>query len=571
MPPHGWRGSLALADGDNTALPAYFSAFPRTIALNLPDLRDHQALRRAFRWQIPSRYNIATEVCDRWAVLDANRPAIIEVSRDWRVTPVSFGALREASDRLADGLRRRGVQAGDRVAILLPQGRCVLTAHLAAYKIGAIAVPLAALFGVDALAYRLLDSGAKVLVTDAPGLTKRRQIAQPLPQLSLTISTDGADGDALDWSALLADARPDGTVAATGPDDPALMIYTSGTTGNPKGALHGHRVLAGHLPGVQMPHEFLPQPGDLAWTPADWAWAGGLLNMLLPALHFGVAVVARPVTRFEPEEAFRLMADLHIRNAFVPPTALRMLRSVERPRERFALRLRTVAAAGEALGAETLAWGHEALGLTINEAYGQTECNLVLASCAAIGVSRPGFIGKAVPGHEVAIIRPDGSVCTPDEQGEIAVRRPDPVMFLGYWGNEAATQAKFVGDWMKTGDQAVQDADGYVRFVGRDDDVITSSGYRIGPGEIEDCLLRHDAVAIAAVVGKPDPLRTEIVKAFVVLKEGLRGTPELAAELQDFVRRRLSAHEYPREIAFRDELPMTTTGKIVRRLLRAEA
>ncbi len=571
MPPHEWRGSLALADGDNTALPAYFSAFPRTIALNLPDLRDHQALRRAFRWQIPSRYNIATEVCDRWAVLDANRPAIIEVSRDWRVTPVSFGALREASDRLADGLRRRGVQAGDRVAILLPQGRCVLTAHLAAYKIGAIAVPLAALFGVDALAYRLLDSGAKVLVTDAPGLAKRRQIAQPLPQLSLTISTDGADGDALDWSALLADARPDGTVAATGPDDPALMIYTSGTTGNPKGALHGHRVLAGHLPGVQMPHEFLPQPGDLAWTPADWAWAGGLLNMLLPALHFGVAVVARPVTRFEPEEAFRLMADLHIRNAFVPPTALRMLRSVERPRERFALRLRTVAAAGEALGAETLAWGHEALGLTINEAYGQTECNLVLASCAAIGVSRPGFIGKAVPGHEVAIIRPEGSVCTPDEQGEIAVRRPDPVMFLGYWGNEAATQAKFVGDWMKTGDQAVQDADGYVRFVGRDDDVITSSGYRIGPGEIEDCLLRHEAVALAAVVGKPDPLRTEIVKAFVVLREGLRGTPELAAELQDFVRRSLSAHEYPREIAFRDELPMTTTGKIVRRLLRAEA
>ena len=571
MPPHGWRGSLALADGDNTALPAYFSAFPRTIALNLPDLRDHQALRRAFHWQIPSRYNIATEVCDRWAVLDANRPAIIEVSRDWRVTPVSFGALREASDRLADGLRRRGVQAGDRIAILLPQGRCVLTAHLAAYKIGAIAVPLAALFGVDSLAYRLLDSGAKVLVTDAPGLAKRRQIAQPLPQLSLTISTDGADGDALDWSALLADARPDGTVAATGPDDPALMIYTSGTTGNPKGALHGHRVLPGHLPGVQMPHEFLPQPGDLAWTPADWAWAGGLLNMLLPALHFGVAVVARPVTRFEPEEAFRLMADLHIRNAFVPPTALRMLRSVARPRERFALRLRTVAAAGEALGAETLAWGHEALGLTINEAYGQTECNLVLASCAAIGVSRPGFIGKAVPGHEVAIIRPDGSVCAPDEQGEIAVRRPDPAMFLGYWGNEAATQAKFVGDWMKTGDQAVQDADGYVRFVGRDDDVITSSGYRIGPGEIEDCLLRHDAVAIAAVVGKPDPLRTEIVKAFVVLKEGLRGTPELAAELQDFVRRRLSAHEYPREIAFRDELPMTTTGKIVRRLLRAEA
>jgi acetyl-CoA synthetase len=539
--------------------------------LILSDLRDHKALRRAFRWQIPPRYNIAEDVCDRWAALDAGRTAIIEVSPDWRAAPVSFGALRDASLRLANALTARGVRRGDRIAILLPQGRCVLTAHLAAYRLGAIAVPLAALFGVDALAYRLADSGAKVLVTDAPGLAKFRQIAQPLPDLALTVSVDGADGDALDWHALLATAAPDFATAATGPDDPALMIYTSGTTGNPKGALHGHRVLPGHLPGVQMPHEFLPQPGDLAWTPADWAWAGGLLNMLLPALHFGVAVVARPVTRFEPEEAFRLMADFGIRNAFVPPTALRMLRSVERPRERFALNLRTVAAAGEALGAETLAWGREALGLTINEAYGQTECNLVLASCAAIGVSRPGFIGKAVPGHEVAIIRPDGLVCAPGEQGEIAVRRPDPVMFLGYWGNAAATQAKFVGDWMKTGDQAVQDAEGYVRFVGRDDDVITSSGYRIGPGEIEDCLLRHDAVALAAVVGKPDPLRTEIVKAFIVLREGLRGTPELASELQDFVRRRLSAHEYPREIAFRDELPMTTTGKIVRRLLRAEA
>lgn len=539
--------------------------------MTLPDLPDHQALRDAFRWQIPQRYNIASDVCDRWAAVDPGRTAIIEVSSDWQVTPVSFGHLREASNRLANALRARGIVRGDRIAILLPQGRCVLTAHLAAYKLGAIAVPLAALFGVDALAYRLLDSGAKVLVTDAAGLAKTRQIAEPMPELALSVSVDGVDRDALGWDALLADASPDFTVVDTAPDDPALMIYTSGTTGNPKGALHGHRVLPGHLPGVQMPHEFMPRPGDLAWTPADWAWAGGLLNMLLPALHFGVAVVARPVTRFEPEEAFRLMADLQIRNAFVPPTALRMLRSVERPRERFPFALRTVAAAGEALGAETLAWGREALGLTINEAYGQTECNLVLASCAEIGVSRPGFIGKAVPGHEVAVIRPDGTVCDASEEGQIAVRRPDPVMFLGYWNNPQATRDKFIGDWMTTGDRAVQDEDGYVRFVGRDDDVITSSGYRIGPGEIEDCLLRHEAVSLAAVIGKPDALRTEIVKAFVVLKAGRVGTPQLAAELQAFVRRRLSAHEYPREIAFRDELPLTTTGKIIRRLLRAEA
>ncbi len=538
--------------------------------MHLPDLPDYAQLRSAFRWRIPEHYNIAADVCDRWAMAEPERPAIIEVSGDWQVESVSFGWFREYSNRLANALRARGVARGDRIAILLPQGRAVLAAHLAAYKLGAIAVPLAALFGVDALAYRLADSGAKVVVTNAPGLAKLRRIEEPLPGLALVISTDGRDGEAEDWEALLAGASPDFTPVDTTPDDPALMIYTSGTTGNPKGALHGHRVLPGHLPGVQMPHEFMPRPGDLAWTPADWAWAGGLLNMLLPALHFGVAVVARPVTRFEPDEAYRLMQDLRIRNAFVPPTALRMLRGAGSPRGRFTLNLRSVAAAGEALGAETLEWGREALGLTINEAYGQTECNLVLASSAAIGVSRPGAIGKAVPGHEVAIIRPDGSVCAAGEEGQIAVRRPDPVMFLGYWNNPAATAAKFIGDWMTTGDEGVEDEDGYVRFIGRDDDVITSSGYRIGPGEIEDCLLRHPAVALAAAVGKPDPLRTEIVKAFVVLKPGYAGSPALVSELQDFVRARLSAHEYPREIAFREELPLTTTGKIIRRLLRAE-
>ncbi len=539
--------------------------------MHLPDQPDHARLRDAFRWRIPDRYNIAVDVCDRWARAEPERPAIIEVSKDWQVAPVSYGWFREHSNRLANALQARGVARGDRIAILLPQGRAVLTAHLAAYKLGAIAVPLAALFGVDALAYRLADSGAKVVVTNEAGLAKLRQIREPLPDLALTISTDGRDSSTEDWKALLAGASPQFTPLDTMPDDPALMIYTSGTTGNPKGALHGHRVLPGHLPGVQMPHEFMPRPGDLAWTPADWAWAGGLLNMLLPALHFGVAVVARPVTRFEPDEAYRLMQDLGIRNAFVPPTALRMLRGAGSPQGRFKLNLRTVAAAGEALGAETLEWGREALGLTINEAYGQTECNLVLASSAALGVSRPGAIGKAVPGHEVAIIRPDGTVCAAGEEGQIAVRRPDPVMFLGYWNNPAATVAKFIGDWMTTGDEGVQDEDGYVRFIGRDDDVITSSGYRIGPGEIEDCLLRHPAVALAAAVGKPDALRTEIVKAFVVLKPGRSGSSALVSELQNFVRARLAAHEYPREIAFRDELPMTTTGKIIRRLLRAEA
>jgi acetyl-CoA synthetase len=347
------------------------------------------------------------------------------------------------------------------------------------------------------------------------------------------------------------------------------MVYTSGTTGPPKGALHPHRVLLGHLPGIEFPHEFLPQAGDRFWTPADWAWAGGLLNVLLPGLHYGVPVVAHKVEKFDPQEAFALMARAGVRNAFIPPTALRMMRSAGQPPPE--VRLRSVGSGGEALGAETYEWGKSALGLTINEFYGQTECNLVLASCAQIGVSRPGTIGKPVPGHSVAIIRPDGSRCAPGESGEIAIRRPDPVMFLEYWGKPDATRDKFVGDWMTTGDQGVADSDGYIQFIGRNDDVITSSGYRIGPTEIEDCLIKHPAVALAAVVGKPDALRTEIVKALIVPKAGHSPSAALAAEIQAFVKTRLSAHEYPREVAFIDQMPMTTTGKVIRRLLRKQA
>jgi acetyl-CoA synthetase len=457
------------------------------------------------------------------------------------------------------------------VAILLPQSAEVAIAHIAIYKLGAVAVPLAGLFGVDAIAYRLEDSGARALITDAAGLAKLRAIAEPPPGLRPVISVDGDDGEAQGLAKLCEREAPEFTALDTGPDDPALMIYTSGTTGPPKGALHGHRVLLGHLPCVGITHEFTPQPGDRFWTPADWAWAGGLLNVLLPSLHHGLPVVARKFAHFDPQDAFRLMADYEVRNTFIPPTALRMLRTVKEPRGRFELRLRTIGSGGEALGAETLAWGREALRLTINEFYGQTECNLVLASCGALGVVKPGAIGKKVPGHEVAIIRPDGTPCEPDEAGEIAVRRPDPVMFLAYWNRPEATREKFIGDWMTTGDMGVADAEGYVRFSGRTDDLITSAGYRIGPTEIEDCLIKHPAVALAAVVGKPDALRTEIVKAFVVLKEGRTPSDALAAEIQAFVRARLSAHEYPREVAFRDSLPLTTTGKVIRRQLRAEA
>jgi acetyl-CoA synthetase len=535
----------------------------------LPQSRDYDELVRQFRWQVPARYNIGVDVCDRWAAIEPRRTAIFHVRPDGAVEDISYSALRDSSNRLANVLRAGGVARGDRVAILLPQAPEVAISHLAIYKLGAIALPLATLFGVEALSYRLGNSGACALITNAQGLARLAEIRAALPGVRTVLSIDGPGDGAESFHDLCARASADFTPEDTTADDPALMVYTSGTTGPPKGALHAHRVLIGHFPGIEFPHEFLPQPGDRFWTPADWAWAGGLLNVLLPGLHYGVPVVAKKLDKFDPEEAFALMAKLSVRNTFIPPTALRMMRSAKNPQGRHDIRLRTVGSGGEALGAETYEWGRSALGLTINEFYGQTECNLVLASCAAIGVSRPGAIGRTVPGHNVAVIRADGSVCDAGELGQIAVRRPDPVMFLEYWGMPEATRDKFIGDWMTTGDQGVADADGYVQFVGRDDDVITSAGYRIGPGEIEDCLIRHPAVALAAVVGKPDPVRTEIVKAFIVLKGGHAPSDALAAEISDFVKTRLSAHEYPREVAFIDAMPMTTTGKVIRRRLRA--
>jgi acetyl-CoA synthetase len=529
---------------------------------------DYDALCRHFRWPMPAAYNIGVEACDRWADLDPCRTALIDAHGDGRCDEISYGSLRDTANRLANALRAFGVLRADRVAILLPQGPDVAVSHIAIYKLAAIALPLAMLFGIEAISYRLRNSGAKALITNAQGLAKLSGSGDALPELVLSV--DGAGDKALPFHDTLARASCAFTPEVTAADDPALMIYTSGTTGPPKGALHAHRVLIGHQPGIEVPHEFFPQPGDRMWTPADWAWAGGLLNCLLPGLLYGVPVVARRFERFDPEEAFAVMAQTGVRNAFIPPTALRMMRSAPAPRGRHSIQLRTVGSGGEALGAETYDWGKSALGLVINEFYGQTECNLVVGSCASIGVSRPGMMGKPIPGHVVGVIGPDGAPRRPGESGEIAIRRPDPVMFLSYWGNPDATREKFIGDWMTTGDQGVVDEDGYISFLGRNDDVITSSGYRIGPGEIEDCLIRHPAVALAAAVGKPDPLRTEIIKAFVVLKPGVLASDALAGEIQEFVKRRLSAHEYPREVAFIDEMPMTTTGKVIRRLLREQ-
>ncbi len=534
---------------------------------------NYEDVRRALKWQIPEFFNMGVDVCDKHAGRTPDKTALIIEDEDGDITLYSFLALKRLSNKLANLYVARGLKHGDRVAILLSQSVETGIAHIAAWKAGLISIPMFTLFGEDALEFRLSDCGAKALITDADNYHKIEAIRDKLPGLETVLLT--GDGDFSDtsagpvslWSAL--DAASDAfTPLNTRAKDPGLIIYTSGTTGNPKGALHAHRTLLGHMPGVEFPHEFFPQDGDLMWTPADWAWIGGLMNVLMSSWHHGVPVLAQRARKYDPEKALALMARHRVRNTFMPPTALRLMAQIEHPKERFGLDLRTVTCAGEPMGAELLDWGRKSLGVTLNEYYGQTECNLVVANCAELMTVKPGSMGRPVPGHEVEIIDGDGNILPPESTGSIAVRSPDPVMFLEYWNNPQATKDKFNGDWLLTGDLGTKDADGYLWFVGRDDDVISSAGYRIGPGEIEDCISKHPAVSLVAVVGVPDPLRTEAIKAFIMLREGNNGDPELETDIRNFVKVRLSPHEYPRHIEFVKELPMTATGKIKRNVLR---
>jgi acetyl-CoA synthetase len=325
------------------------------------------------------------------------------------------------------------------------------------------------------------------------------------------------------------------------------------------------------------------------WSPADWAWTGGLMDALLPTLYFG-----RPIVgwrgRFSADVAFDLLERHGVTHSFLFPTALKaMMKAHPRPCERFRLRLQGVMSAGEAVGDAVFDYCARELGVVVNEMFGQTEINYVVGNCGMNGdtrsgagwPARPGSMGRPYPGHRVALIDDDGRECPVGVPGDVAVHRfdvhghPDPVFFLGYWRNERATAAKYTGDWCRTGDLAVRDADGYLWYQGRADDVFKSAGYRIGPGEIENCLVKHPAVANAAVVPKPDRERGALVKAYVVLAPGhapasADARAALVRGLQDHVRGQLAPYEYPKEIEFIDALPMTTTGKVQRRVLRLQ-
>jgi len=443
-------------------------------------------------------------------------------------------------------------------------------AYIALFQMGAVALPLSHLFGPEALEYRMAHAGACAAIVEPTTIANLTAIRSKLPDLKQVIGVGGAQGTGvLDFDSLLKSFSEKFDCLDTSAEDPSVIIYTSGTTGAPKGALHAHRVILGNIPGFVYSHDFFPQPGDVFWSPADWAWAGGLFDALLPSWHFGMPVVGYR-GRFDAEKAFYLLEKYEVTSTFLFPTALKlMMKAFPEPRKRFSLNLRSLMSAGESVGVTLIEWAREQLGVTINEMFGQTEINYVVGNCQAAWPVKPGSIGRPYPGHRVAVIDEKGNEVPKGELGEIAIKREqDPVFFLEYWKNEKATRDKFVGDWAVTGDQGRMDEDGYLWYQGRSDDVIKSAGYRIGPAEIENCLVKHPAVANAAVIGKPDADRGAIVKAFIVLQPGTAPSQALLEDIQKHVRGRLAPYEYPREIEFIDALPMTTTGKVQRKELR---
>jgi len=559
----------------------------------------YATLHQGFGWKVPTFFNMADACCGRWAARPqtAGQIAIREhvagegLGRSW-----SFSQLQDAANRLSRVLDAQGVRPGDRVAIVLPQRFETAVAYMAVLQMGAVAMPLSMLFGPEALSFRIQDSQAAVAIADESAWQALLQARKDCPGLRAVIGVGqaGPEGD-LDFEAAIRRQTADFTPVRTRADDPAVLIYTSGTTGNPKGALIPHRALIGNLTGFVCSQNWFgfdpARPGSTSdavfWSPADWAWTGGLMDALLPSLYFGRPIVAFN-GRFSPEAAFEILHTHAVTHTFLFPTALKaMMKAVPQPRVRYRLQLQAIMSAGEAVGDAVFAYCQQQLGVTVNEMFGQTEINYVVGNCSLMWPPKPGSMGKGYPGHQVAVIDESGKRCPPGTPGEVAVNRfdvhgqPDPVFFLGYWNNEEATRHKYSGDWCRTGDVAVCDEEGYLWYQGRTDDMFKAAGYRIGPGEIENCLVKHPAVQNAAVVPKPDAERGALVKAYVVLSPdalAARGRAvnaqayedELRQSLQAHVRGLLAPYEYPKEIEFIDQLPMTTTGKVQRRVLRLQ-
>ena len=517
---------------------------------------------------IPDNANMAADTVGKYANLHPDRQGMVFEDADHNVQSWSFAELDRDATRLAAGLAAFGIGKGDRVAIHTGLRPETGLAHLAIYKLGAIAVTLSQLYGPDTLAHVLNHAEAEIIITQDSAWDRYRPNAGAFPTLKRCIVVGKAECDEISFNDLISEDPITFAPTVTSSHDPALLMYTSGSTGMPKGMLHGHRILQAYIPSLSFAFNLdRDDPDAVFWSPADWAWVGGLLDMLLISWAFG-NTVATSEHRFDAEWSFEFMARHGVTHTFLTPTALKRMAQVPVPAGRWGLKLRVIITGGESLPGEVLRWAEEDLGVVCNEFYGLTEVNHLIGNCKALFPPLRGSMGMAYPGHATTVVDADGNELPNGEVGEIVTRGDDVTQFLGYWKDPDKTADLRLGPWLRTGDLGLRDDDGYFWYRGRTDDLIKSAGYRIGPAEVEDCLVRHPAVAEAAVVASPDADRGAIVKAFIRLAKGYDASGVLTTELQGHVKTNLASYKYPREVEYVEKFDLTSSGKINRKELR---
>ncbi len=535
-------------------------------------MKSYEAERSCYRVEVPERFNPVLDIIERWCAEDPDAPALISIGAGGElVAEQSVSALAAESRRMARALMGLGVGKGDRVLVMLPRVPAWYTAMLGAIRIGAVPIPTPNLSTGRDISYRAKASGAVAVVTDLSGAAKVDEVAGELHTVRHFVRWSPGLAERRRWRDLdqLLERAGDGDTPAdpTGRDDPMLIFFTSGTVSYPKMVLHTQAYGLGHVATARFWHDL--RPGDRHWTISDTGWAKAAWGGLFGQWHERACVVQVALGKPDPDTILGIIGKHGVTSFCAPPTLYRMLVQADLKAHDLSC-LRHCTSAGEPLNPEVIrAWREGTGGLTVYDGYGQTETTALVANYRVMEV-RPGSMGKPVPGYEVAIVDEEGRRLAPGEVANIAVRtEPRPVgLFSGYLDDEEATHNAFRPGWYYTGDKGWMDEDGYFWFEGRSDDVITSAAYRIGPFEVESALVEHPAVMEAAVVGRDDSERTQIVCAFVILAPGWKGSDELTGELQDHVKRVTAPYKYPREIHFVEELPKTISGKIRRSELR---
>ena len=524
-----------------------------------------EGIKGEFDWNWDEKFNMAHECCDKWA-LDEERIAVYWENEKGETASYTYLELSQYSNQLAHVFKELGLGKGDRISGLLGKEIELVLTVLAAWKIGAIYVPMFTAFGPKAIDYRLRDSGCSMVITNKEQAQKIRNKDIQL----LLIDSNLAEGNTLPfWKSLLSSSSSF-QKEQTKIDDPAVIQYTSGSTGMPKGAVWSHKILVSSYPYVRFAMGLKKK--DIFFGGPDMGWAYGLMNCTFFPLSLGTSIVIYK-GKFDVQKVYRLLEKYHVTNVAYAPTAYRMMMSAGAPIiEQYELKVNHFSSAGEPLNAEVIRFFDKHMKRKVHDHYGSTETGMIINNLANTHMIVPGSMGKPSPGFQIQLLDSSGREAEREEVGEIAVDANSfPFFFLGYWNQPEKTEEKMTGNWFRTGDLAVIDKDGYFWFQGRSDDIISSAGYRIGPFEVESSLIEHEAVSEAAVIGIPDANKGEIVKAYVVLNSSFTASNTLAADLIEYVKTRLSKHQYPREIEFVEELPKTPSGKIQRYKLKQDA